>query len=542
MNADDEKAQEGRDSAVSAVDRPNPAKLEKKKKKAQEAWITFTGRVVAQIIGAAATVFLGLYFVNLNREDRRTAAAETSAPGTATSARTAGDWSVAVLALQNYSGDPRQDYFADGMTEALVANLAQQNRLRVISRTSSMRYKGQNLPLPQIARELGAAWIVEGSVARSGDRVRVTAQLIDAAKDEHVWAQSYEEAANDVLKLQSRVAGAIAEQVTGKVTAAVSSPRRAASTAVDPAAYDLYLRGRYAWGDRTPESNAQAIRYFNAAIEKQPDLALAHAGLADAYQFESPMADGATTVKARAAIERALALDDQLAEAHAALGGLLHHRDVDVIGAEREFRRALELNNGYATAHQWFAIMLAELQRDREALQHARQAVAIDPLSGVMHQSLGLVHYAAGRYDEAITSCRRALELGPKLTRPRDFIPRALLAKGDARAAVAFFREQAPASPEEQVTMAAALMAVGDSTRAEALVREVSARKPLPAGALARWYAIRGDRPKALEMVQRVLDDHGSALQIAVDPVFDRLRTDPRFNPQSESPPAIPSR
>jgi TolB-like protein len=260
----------------------------KKKDKVRSAWISFAGRIVAQILGAAATVVLGIYVVsNYRGSSDRGGVSSTRVPR---EARPAGsEPSIAVLPFDNFSGDASQEYFVDGITEALIADLARTRGLRVISRTSSMYYKGQKKSMPDIAAELGVDLLVEGSVARAGNRVRVTAQLIDGPRDEHIWARTYDHTVNDVLALQSQIATAIAGEVRGVVPGA--SGQSASRRAVDPALYDLYLRGRHAWNRRTPEGMQEARRFFQEAVDRDPNFALAHAGLADTYHLIGPSAE-----------------------------------------------------------------------------------------------------------------------------------------------------------------------------------------------------------------------------------------------------------
>jgi TolB-like protein len=373
---------------------------EKKKDKVRSAWISFIGRVVAQIVGAAASIVLAVLFVQKSKNaDSPPPKAAVTAPAPATQAprRNDGRITLAVLPLSNFSADTQQDYFADGMTEALIADLSQFEGLRVISRTSVMQYRTQQKPIPKVAEELGADMIVEGSVVRAGDRVRVTAQLIDAAGDVHVWARSYDRTLRDVLSLQGQLASEIAKEVKVAITPRQQG-RLADRTAIDPALYDLYLRGRHAWNLRTAAGFNAAASYFQDAIRRDPNFALAYAGLADVYALpggpggESPE----SRAKALAAVNKALELDDSLAKAHTSRGAIYLFRERDRPAAEREFRRALELNPGYPTARQWFAILLAETGRDAEAVSQAREAVALDPLGGPMRQTLGLVHYYGG--------------------------------------------------------------------------------------------------------------------------------------------------
>jgi TolB-like protein len=364
----------------------------KKKDKVRSAWISFFGRIIAQVFGAVASIVLGVLILQNYQAARNSETPPRADPTPSrTQARDPGVVGIAVLPLTNLSGDPQQEYFADGMTEALISDLAQIPGLRVTSRTSSMYYKGLRKPLPDVAQELGVDLVLEGSVARSGDRVRVTAQLIDAARDQHVWARTYDQRARDVLSLQGQIASAVALEVRGALTASQQS-RFVTRAQVDPAVYDLYLKGRYAWNQRTQSGFQEAIRYFDEAIRRDPSFALAYAGLSDAYGLLGGVPDRAeSNARAKAAAERALALDDTLAEAHTSLAAHLHRNELRPAAAERQFRRAIELNPGYATAHQWYAILLAEEGREQEAAGHAQRAVTLDPLSGVMHQTLALL-------------------------------------------------------------------------------------------------------------------------------------------------------
>ena len=499
-------------------------KRKKKKDKVRSAWIAFAGRIVAQIVGAAATIVLGIYLIAGNRGESERASSRVTRVARAAGAEP----SLAVLPFDNYSGDASQDYFVNGMTEALIADLARVRGLRVISRTSSMHYQGQKKPLPEIAGELGVDLLVEGSVARAGNRVRITAQLIDGASDEHIWARSYEDKVEDVLALQSRIATAIAAEVRGAVSSSAGPGTR---RAVDPAVYDLYLRGRNAWNTRTTEGFEQARAYFQQAIDKDPSFALAHAGLADTYQVSgllSGTADG--PARARAAAERALELDDSLGEAHASLAGTLHRPVADIPRAEAEFKRAIELNPGYATAHQWYAIMLAEEGRDREALEHAERAVALDPLAGVMQQTLALVNYFGRRYERAGAEGRRALELAPHLTLARQVVARSLVERGRATEALRFLSEPPATTPEELAVLAIACSRSGDEARAAAIVKDLSSRDPQPLGALVRWYAATGDTDRALAAFEQMAARRRGALQTYKnDPAFERLKSSPRF-------------
>jgi TolB-like protein/tetratricopeptide (TPR) repeat protein len=500
-------------------------KKKKKKDKVRSAWISFAGRIVAQIVGAAATIVLGIYLVT----NRDKGAENRTASSVAMTTHTSGaEPSLAVLPFQNYSGDSSQDYFVNGMTEALIADLARVRGLRVISRTSSMHYQGQKKSIPEIAGELGVGLLVEGSVVRSGRRVRISAQLIDGATDEHIWSRSYEDKVEDVLSLQTKIATAIAGEVRGAVSSSAGPGTR---RAVDPAVYDLYLRGRHAWNQRTPDGFEQAKGFFQQAIDKDPTFALAYAGLADTYQLSGLQAGNVdVAARAREAAERALALDASLGEAHASLAATLHRPLADLARAETEFRRAIELNPGYATAHQWFAILLAEEGRDAEALQHAERAVILDPLSGVIRQSLGLINYYGRRYERAIADGHRALELAPQLPLARQIVARALIERGRPADAVRLLTEPPSTAPEELAALAIAYKRTGDGAKAAAIVKDLAGRDPQPLAALARWYAAAGDNQRALDALEQMAARRPGSLQpIKNDPIFDRVKSSPRF-------------
>jgi TolB-like protein/Flp pilus assembly protein TadD len=319
--------------------------------------------------------------------------------------------SLAVLPLKNLSGDPAQDYFADGMTEQLTTDLGQISGLRVISRTSAMRYKGPDKSLPEIARELHVDAVVEGSVERSGDQVRITAQLIDAPNDKHLWAKSYERDLRDVLTLQEEVAQAIANEVRIKLTPQ-ERIQLANARPVKPEAHEAYLRGLYELSNMTLEGvnrTEQAIRYFQEAVALDPTDALAYAGLANAYYDQSTLlrAPLEAMPKAKAAAARAIELDDSLAEAHASLGYVKLNFDWDWLGAEREFRRALELNPNLPRAHAGYAHYLLTLRRTEEAIQELHHAEILDPLLPESHVNLPYLLFNGRRYGEAIEAAQR---------------------------------------------------------------------------------------------------------------------------------------
>lgn len=327
--------------------------------------------------------------------------------------------SLAVLPLANLSSDPAQDYFADQMTDELITQFSNLGDLKVISRTSVMRYKGTKMSLPQIAQELGVDAIVEGAVQRSGPRVRITAQLVDAATDKHLWAKDYDRDLSDVLLLQSEVARDIARTTQVQLTPQQQKRLQKEIRPVIPDAYESYLLGRYYWNKRTADGLKKAGDFFEQAIAKDPNYALAYSGLSDYYAFltlvggPEIMPPREAMAKAKTAAVKSLALDDSLAEAHASMGHVLHNYDWDWAGAEREFKRAIELNPNYSIAHHWYAHELMQLGRVQEGLEEARHAKELDPLSLFVNNGLARQYYLSRQNDQAIAQCRKALEIDP---------------------------------------------------------------------------------------------------------------------------------
>ena len=346
--------------------------------------------------------------------------------------------SIAVLPFANLTGDTEQDYFVDGMTDAVITHLAQVRALRVISRTSVMHYKGTNKLLPRIADELSADAVVEGTVARSGDRVRVTAQLIHAATDRHLWARSYDRELRDVLALQAELAGAIVQAVQVKLRPEDRS-RIARAAAANPDAYDAYLKGRFYWSKRSTPGMAKAIDYFQRAIEKDPTYAPAYSGLSDAYRHFVILGlpPRECMPKAEAAARKALALDDTLAEAHTSLAAVLYRHNWDWPGAEREFQLSLEMDPSYAEGHRAYAMYLLLVRRAEEAVAELQRARALSPLSIQINVELASALVRAGRYDDAIEQLQKTLQIYPKLGQAYLQMAEAYEGKGDRVAMVA---------------------------------------------------------------------------------------------------------
>jgi len=445
---------------------------------------------------------------------------------------------LAVLPLENLSRDPEQEYFADGMTEALINSLAKIGDLRVISRTSAMQYKGVRKPLREIARELEVDAIVEGTVLRSGHRVRITAQLLEASRETHLWAESYERDLRHVLALQSEVARAIAEQVQVKLT-----PQEQAQFAqvqpVDPEAYEAYLKGRYYWNKRSGDALTKGAECFQQAIAKDPTYAAAYAGLADCassagwFGFLSPD-EGCGKGKALAL--KALEIDPGLAEAHASLAWATVHYDYDFLAAEREYKRSLELNPRYATAHQWFGIFLAAVGRFEEAISELKQAVRLDPVSLMSTGSLAWVYLCARRYDQEIEECKKTLDLDRNFYHVRWGLGMGYLQKAMCEQAIVEMREAVKLSQDAPLVvgmLGEAYAAAGHRDEAQKVLeqlKELSKQRYVTPYIVGRIYAALNQVDEALRWLETAYREHAAwMVWLKVDARLDGLRSDPRF-------------
>jgi TolB-like protein/tRNA A-37 threonylcarbamoyl transferase component Bud32 len=450
--------------------------------------------------------------------------------------------SIAVLPLENLSGDPEQEYFADGMTEALITGLAQVGALKVISRTSVMRYKDTDKSIRQIAGELGVATIVEGSVLRAGDRVRITAQLIDAASDEHLWAENYERDLTDVLGLQSEVARAITDEI--RVTVSPQEKERLAKTAkVDPEAYRLYLQGRFQWSKRSRESLAKSIGYFEQAIELDPGYALAYTGMADAYIVSADWGFKPSTEaypKAKELALNALDIDPGLAEALTDLAYVAYVYDWDWLEAERIYKEALSLNPNYATAHQWYGEFLMAIGRFDEASAEFARAAELDPFAPIMSLMHSWVFFFAGNYDAAVRECDRALEIDPHFAGGIATRARVLLYAGRHKDAVESYARAWTLVGWNHDDIQAAKDAFETSgvdgflrKRIEIGERKMKTESISPFNAyygIVEGLSLLGETDRAVEYVERYYNEKGPRLVIInYDPYFKPLRSDPRF-------------
>jgi len=444
--------------------------------------------------------------------------------------------SLAVLPLENLSSDPAQEYFADGMTDELIADLSKIGALRVISRTSVMQYKATRKPLPQIAKELRVDALIEGSVLRAGDHVRITARLTQAVVDKQLWAESYEGDLRDVLKLQNDVAQAIASEVRSKLTPN-EQIRLSNSRQVDPRAYEAYLKGRYNWNQRNEAVLKIALASFQHAIDIDPTYASAYAGLADTYNVMGsnellPAKDALD--KARAAAQKALQLDDNLAEAHASLAGVLQSaNDWNFRAAEVEFKRAIELNPNYATAHFWYGLNLLPLKRPEEALREFRRAEELDPLAPGPNTYIGFGLQKARRYDEAIAANLKTTALFPDFAFGHWALAMAYRQKGMYEQAISEFKkaiEHSEGRPDFVATLGHAYAVSGDKSQALKIARQLQASHA-PPFVMAIVSLGLGDKDRTFTLLDQAYEQRfPSVLPEALqDPIFDPIRADSRF-------------
>ena len=445
--------------------------------------------------------------------------------------------SLVVLPLHDLSPDHEQEYFADGMTEALIADLAKIRALRVISRTSAMRYKATDKSLPEIAAELGVDGVVEGSVLRAGHRVRVTAQLIHAATDTHVWAESYERDFEDVLFLQSEVAKAIVDEMrialTPEESRRLASPRR-----VNSEAYDACLKGRFHWYKLSREHLDTALRYFELALEKDPGCARAWGGIAATWTsltdagFVPPHE---AIPKAKAAALRAIELDDSLADAHVNLANLIFYGDWDWPGAEAEFRRAVDLDHSSADAHFFLADFLISMGRAGEAVVECRRALELDPFSFFIQGFVGWHLVYLGRHEEAVAQLRKALQMEPAFSSTRLGLWGAYYRQGLLDEALTEAKKFFEVLGDDEIVAAlerghASSGYAGAMSLAARTLVERSARGHVPAVRIARLWAHAGEVDHALEWLEKAVTWHESPLvHLLVGWDWDALRSDPRF-------------
>ncbi|HEU0274637.1 MAG TPA: tetratricopeptide repeat protein [Candidatus Udaeobacter sp.] len=452
--------------------------------------------------------------------------------------------SIAVLPFESLSEDKGNAYFAEGVQDEVLTRLAKAADLKVISRTSTQHFNSAPENLPQIAKQLGVANVLEGSVQKVTDQVRVNVQLINALTNAHLWAETYDRKLTDIFAVESDIARSIADMLQAKLTGSEKTAMSQKPTE-NPEAYELYLKGRFFWNKRTGPDLKTACDYFQQAIAADPKYATAYAGLAESYLLIPEFDAGFPKdyfPKAKAAAEQAIALDESSAQAHAALGLLLCFSDANFTEAEKEFRRAISLNPNYATAHHWFGnCLLVALGRFDEAITECRRAVELDPLSLIINADLGGTLMNARRYDEAIAQLQRTLALDNKFGYAHWNLGEAFYFKGDRAAAIAEY-EKARALDDDPVILGLlgrAYADAGENDKAIDMVRQLEARAQqqfVRGYLIAIIYIGLGEKDKAIDDLEREYINHDNidTAWIRVDPMLDPLRGDPRFEALAE--------
>jgi TolB-like protein/DNA-binding winged helix-turn-helix (wHTH) protein/Tfp pilus assembly protein PilF len=485
-----------------------------------------TGRLAVVSAGIVLACLLGAAAVYRYRRSGAVAPAQSK--------------SLIVLPLENLSGDKDQDYFADGMTDDLIANLAKIHSLRVISRSTAMSYKGTHKPLSQIASELNVDAVVEGTVLRVSDRVRITAELVQVSTDRHLWADTYESQMGDILALQNRVSSAIVNEIRINLTPA-DVERLAKNPAVAPEAYENYLKGRYYWNKRSDENLTRAIGYFEEATHQAPNYSLAYAGLADCYAIISAeifgtMSPSQAAPKAKAAALHALELDPTLAEAETSLATVRFNYDWDWSGAAAGFDKAIKDNPAYATAYQRYSLYLMAMGRTEDSVEQINKARELDPLSISINFSLGWRFYMARQYDRAIQQLRNTLEMDPSYELPHLVLGLSYTQKGNFSRALPELRkavELSHGTPLMISALATASARSGNKDEAEKLLADLiseSKKQYVSPYYFALVYVGLGQRDKAIDLLEKAYADRSNGLVfLKAEPALDDLRSDPRF-------------
>jgi TolB-like protein/Tfp pilus assembly protein PilF len=479
------------------------------------------------IIGALVSIglfFLGRYSAQSREDGRRSAA---SLP----------QKSIAVLPFDNLSRDPDNAYFCEGVQDEILTRLAKVADLKVISRTSTQHFKSAPDNLPQIAKQLGVAHILEGSVQKASDQVRVNVQLINALTDAHLWADTYDRKLTDIFAVETDIAKTVADTLQAKLSGSEKSSMAKTPT-VNPEAYELYLKGRFFWNKRTGDDLRKSIEYLKQAIVKDPGYALAYAALADSYgllRFYGGASPAESVVPAEAAAKKALELDDSLAEAHASLG-LIATEELEVNRAMNELERAIQLNPNYATAHHWLGLALATLRQSDRSVAELKRALELDPLSMIINADLSIIYLYAGRYDAAEAQARKTLEIDSRSFVAHYYLGAVMQLTGRLKEAIPEFQKAVELNndPYSIAMLAQAYARNGQTDEARKLLahlNEMAKSAEVPEYALATAYTSLGEKERAIEALE-----HGFAggnksylFLLPGDPFLDDLRGDPRF-------------
>ena len=488
------------------------------------------GKTWIYVVVVGAAVSVALFFLG-----RYTAGNKNVAP----SANELSAKSIAVLPFDNLSRDPDNAFFAEGVQDEILTRLAKVADLKVIARTSTQKFKSAPENLPDIAKQLGALNILEGSVQKANDQVRVNVQLINAMTNAHLWAEIYDRKLTDIFAVQSDIAKTVADTLQARLTGSEKQMMAAQST-TDTTAYELYHKGRALWEKRTGDNIPKAIAFYQQAIARDPNYALAYAGVSSAYIL-SPFYAGADRheagSKAKEAALKALRLDPKLAEAHAALGKVLFFADVDLAGAMREYKRAIELKPNDATAHHWLGNdSLAALGQFDEAIAEGKRSVELDPLSVVINADLGQTLYYAHRFDESVAQLRKTLEIDPTSFYAHYTLGVALQGKNDLSGAIAEYEraKQLSDTYEMSTFCTQAKAQAGDKDAAQKMLSEldeISKRREVEGYYRALLYLSLNNKEEALRWLEQSYAerDGSNICWINVDPLLDSLRGDPRF-------------
>jgi TolB-like protein/Tfp pilus assembly protein PilF len=483
------------------------------------------------VVVIGAVISIGLFFLGRYTATNTASAARTEAT-------TVPQKSIAVLPFENLSRDPDNAFFAEGVQDEILTRLAKVADLKVIARTSTQRFKSAPDDLQQIAKQLGVTNILEGSVQKANDQVRVNVQLINAMTDAHLWADTYDRKLTDIFAVESEIAKTIAETLQAKITGSEKSSIAKAPT-VNPEAYELYLKGRFFWNKRSGVDLRKAIEFFNQAIAKDPNYALAYAGLADSYLL-LPNYGGAPTADvippARAAVNKALELDDSLAEANASLG-LLDTLDLRLERAITHMERAVQLKPNYATAHHWLGLGHLSLGHFDQAIAEGKRAAELDPLSVIINADLAWTYASAHRLDEAEAQARKTLEIDPRFFLAHYYLGGIRQAKGQPTEAIAEYQQAFDLNGDyySLAALGRAYARAGNKAEAQkvlARLNEEAKSRHVAPYAWALLYLGLGDKNRALDELETAYQrgDTNYLFVLKVDPMFDDLRGDPRFD------------
>jgi adenylate cyclase len=501
-----------------------------------------TGRKIVAVTIALAVVAAGLFVYQLVRSTAHShleggAPATPGTDGLAGARPSISNKSIAVLPFDNLSRDPDNAYFCEGVQDEILTRLAKVADLKVISRTSTQHFKSAPENLPEIAKQLGVAHILEGSVQKAGEQVRVNVQLINAITDAHLWADTYDRKLTDIFAVETDIAKTVADTLQAKLSGSEESSMAKTPT-VNPEAYELYLKGRFFWNKRTGDDLRKSIEYLKQAIAKDPGYALAYAALADSYgllRFYGGASPAESVVPAQAAAKKALELDDSLAEAHASLG-LIATEELEVNRAVNELERAIQLNPNYATAHHWLGLALATLRQSDRSVGELKRALELDPLSMIINADLSIIYLYAGRYDAAEAQARKTLEIDSRSFVAHYYLGAALQLTGRLKEAIPEFQKAVELNNDPySIAMLAQAYARNEQTdearKLLAHLNEMAKSAEVPEYALATVYTSLGEKERAIEALE-----HGFAggnksylFLLPGDPFLDDLRGDPRF-------------